>query len=86
MPPSSAFVDRETGQLDTDRVVTEAILIAKLIALFGVLAYVPLVIVRIVPVLFASRVAHLASQFILAVGTGVVLLYVISRSIQLANA
>lgn len=45
MPPSTPFVDRATGALDTDQILAEAIPIAKLIGLFVAIALVPLAIV-----------------------------------------
>lgn len=86
MPSTTVFVDQETGELDTDQILTEAIPIAKLIALFVAISIIPLRILLAVglPPLVETILALLA-QFVLAVGTGMVLLYTISRAIQLAN-
>lgn len=86
MPPSDLFVDRVTREIDFDRVVAEAIPIATLIGVFVTLVLVPLAIVflvgsnSIVGLLFT-----LLALFVLAVGAGVVLLYVIVRGIRLAD-
>lgn len=95
MPPSNPFIDANTGTLDTDGIVEEAIPLAKLIGIIGVIAYAPLAILAIgyppgftivhgLPDVFTS-VFTVASQFLLAVGSSVVLLYVISRALQLSR-
>lgn len=86
MAPTTVFVNRETGELDTDQIVFEAIPIAKLIALFVVITIVPLRIlleVGLPPIV--ETILSLMAQFVLAVGTAIVLLYTISRAIQLAD-
>ena len=86
MSSPTLFIDRATGSLDTDQILVEAIPIAKLIGLFVTYALIPLAIVfllggnSIVGVLFM-----VVAQFILAVGAAIVLLYVISRAIELAG-
>jgi hypothetical protein len=86
MSPSTPFVDWETGTLDTDRIILEAIPLAKLIGLFVGIALVPLAVVfllgaqSVVGVLFT-----LAAQFVLAVGASIVLIYVVARGTQLAG-
>lgn len=85
MPPETPFVDAETGSIDTDRVLYEAIPLAKLIALIAVIAIVPLALLAIGLPPRLATIFTLASQFILAVGSGLVLLYVISRGIQLSR-
>lgn len=80
------FIDGETGGLDTDRIKTEAFPLAGLIALFAGLALVPFVVVLLVGGNSALGLLFtIVGQFILAVGTGVVLMYVITRAIQLAD-
>ena len=86
MSPSNPFIDRETGQIDTDRVLVEAIPIAKLIGLFVAIALVPLLVVFVLVGNSAIGMLFiLVAQFVLAVGAGVVLLYIITRAIRLAN-
>lgn len=89
MTPSTLFFDEATGELDTDRIIAEAIPLAKLIGLVVAVAIVPFGLafalsgipeVGAVGVLFA-----IVAQFILAVGAGLVLLYVVSRAIQIAD-
>lgn len=86
MPHSPPFVDRETGTVNTDQILAEAVPLAKLIGLFVALALVPLILV----VLLAGNslvgmILAVVAQFILAVGAGIVLLYIISRGIHLAD-
>ncbi|SIR85129.1 hypothetical protein SAMN05421858_4172 [Haladaptatus litoreus] len=86
MPPSAPFFDRGTGTIDTTQLLVEAAPLAKLIGLFAAIALVPFAIAfllggySIVGVLFT-----LVGQFILAVGSGIVLLYVVSRGMQLSR-
>lgn len=80
------FIDRDTSELDTTQIRTEAIPIAALVTLFAGLALIPFLFV----VVFAGSsglgaLLTLLSQFILAVGTGIILLYVVARGIQLAE-
>lgn len=66
--------------LDGEHIWTEAVPLAKLVA-----------VLALVPVAFAvtfgtfPRILMLVAQFILAVGTGIVLLYIVARGIQLAE-
>lgn len=86
MSPTAPFVVDESGALDTTQIRTEAYPLAGLIALFGGLALVPLGVIFLVggssPIGFLFT---LLAQFILAIGTGIVLMYVIARAIQLAR-
>ena len=82
--PSPPFVDRGTGELDRKQLIAEAIPLAKLVGVVGVVALVPLM-----PLLFGIRsgaglVFTLAAWFVLAVGSGLVLMYVVARGTQLA--
>ena len=86
MSPSPPFVDRETGTIDRRQVLREAIPLARLIGVFVAVALVPFAFVF----LFVGNSAlgaifTLVAQFVLAVGCGIVLMYVISRGIQLAG-
>lgn len=85
MSDSRPFVD-ETGSLDTDQIAREAVPIAKLVFLFGAIAFVPMAIA----VLFGGPsglglLFTFVAQFVFAVGTGIVLLYVIARGLQLSG-
>ncbi|QIB75003.1 hypothetical protein GL213_05490 [Halogeometricum borinquense] len=86
MPPSKPFFEQETGKLDTTQLLDEATPIAELIGLFAILALIPFAIVFafLRDSLIGMPLVVLA-QFILAVGVATVLLYVITRAIQLSN-
>lgn len=86
MSPATPFVDPETETVDTDQIFVEAIPLAKLIGLFVAIAVVPLTAV----VLIGSGspfglILAVVAQFVLAIGAGIVLLYIIARGIQLAD-
>ncbi|WP_336036332.1 hypothetical protein [Halobacterium yunchengense] len=81
----------EADVLDVDEVWTEAWALARLVAAVGAAALVPMALQWLVveTLGFASvfvTVLSLATQFVLAVGTGVVALYVVARGVQLADA
>ena len=83
--PSPPFVDRGTRELDTKQLIAEAVPLAKLVGAVGVVALVPLT-----PLLFGIRsgaglVFVLVAWFVLAVGAGLVLIYVVARGTQLAQ-
>ena len=80
------FIDPETGGLDRNQIRAEAFPLAGLIGLFAGLALVPFVFV----ILFAGNSAlgllfTVLGQFVLAIGAGVVLMYVVARGIQLSG-
>lgn len=86
MSSSQPFIDQDTGTLDTDQIRSEAFPLAGLVALFAGLALVPFVFVF----LFAGNSAlgllfTIVGQVILAIGTGIVLMYIIARGIQLSG-
>lgn len=87
MSPSRPFVDQETGTIDTTQILVEAIPLAKLVGLFVALALIPFGLVLLV---LGNSVLEtlfmVVAQFILAVGTGIVLLYIIARGIYLSKA
>ena len=83
---SPPFIDRESGELDLSQVRAEVFPLAGLILLFGSLA----LLVFLIMLLAAGNsllggLLTVVTQFILAVGTGIVLMYVIARGIQLAD-
>jgi hypothetical protein len=87
MPETPPFIDPATGGLDTAQIRREAYPLAGLVALFAGLAFVPFVFV----LLFAGSsplgaLLTLLSQLVIAIGTGIVLMYVIARGITLADA
>lgn len=89
MSPSRPFFTSPSRDLDTGQIVEEALPLAKLVAAVGVVALVPvllqvllvelLAVVPVIGVLFTF-----ATQFVLAVVTGIVLMYVVLRANQLA--
>jgi hypothetical protein len=83
VPP---FIDQESGELNFDQIRREVFPLAGLIVLFGGAA----LLVFLLALLAAgnsllSGFFTVLSQFILAVGTGIVLIYVIARGVQLAD-
>jgi hypothetical protein len=86
MSPSPPFVDRRTDTLDLPQIIAEATPLAKLIGLVVAVASVPFALVygvfgqSILGVLFT-----VLGQFVLAVGSGVVLMYVVARAIDLSD-
>jgi hypothetical protein len=85
MPSDPPFIDPTDRTLDIGQILYEAIPIAALVALFAGLALVPFALVFV----FAGNSAlglllGALGQFILAVGAGVVLLYLLVRADQLA--
>ena len=83
LPP---FIDQESGELDLEQIRAEVFPLAALIVLFGGLA----LLVFLLTLLAAGNsilggFLVVVTQFILAVGTGIVLMYVVARGIQLAD-
>ncbi|EMA33385.1 hypothetical protein [Halobiforma nitratireducens] len=81
MSYSGPFFDTN-GTLDDERLIAELVPIAILVALFGAVAAVPLLIA----VTSDALVFTLLSQFVLAVGSAIVLIHVVARGIELADA
>ncbi|OYR44223.1 MULTISPECIES: hypothetical protein [unclassified Halorubrum] len=83
---SPPFIDPESGELDVRQIRAEAFPLAGLIVLFGGAALLLFLISLLVGgssllVGFLTVV----SQFVIAVGTGITLMYVVARGIQLAD-
>lgn len=76
------FVD-DTGGLDLEQVVSEAVPIAYLIGTFATAALVPFLLGLLLGPGGIAIVFSILAQFVLAVGSAVVLLYVVSRALQL---
>lgn len=85
MPPSSPFVDPGTGAIDVGRVVAEAIPVAKLVGLFLAVALVPLSFGFLLGPSPPAALFTLVAQFVLAVGSAVVLVHVVVRGVRLAD-
>jgi hypothetical protein len=87
MLQSPPFVDHENGELELRQIWDEAIPIVGLTILFGALALLPYVlVVTIFEASFISLLLTLFAQLLVAVGAAIVLMYVITRAIQLADA
>ncbi|SFB80766.1 hypothetical protein SAMN05444422_102123 [Halobiforma haloterrestris] len=80
MSPSGPFFD-DSGALNVGRLNAELVPIAKLVAVFGAIAAVPFLLA----VASGALVFTLLSQFVLAVGSAVVLIHVVARGIELAD-
>ena len=86
MSDDPPFINPKRGTLNTAQIRTEAYPLAGLVMLFGALALVPFVLS-----LFADEsplvvIFTILTQFVLAVGAGIVLIYVVARGIQLVDA
>jgi len=83
---SPPFIDQESGELDLSQIRAEAFRLAGLIVLFGGVALLVFLLTLLVAgnAVLAGFLTVLL-QFVLAVGTGIVLMYVIGRGIQLAD-
>ncbi|QKY17497.1 hypothetical protein [Halorubrum sp. CBA1229] len=83
---SPPFIDQASGELDLGQILSEALPLAGLVILFGGAALLLFLITLLVgPGGLLAGLLTVASQFVLAVGAGVVLMYVIARGIQLAD-
>jgi len=83
---SPPFIDPESGELDVRQIRAEAFPLAGLIVLFGGAALLLFLISLLVG--GSSLLVGLltvVSQFVIAVGTGITLMYVVARGIQLAD-
>ena len=85
MAPSSPFVAPD-GTIETERVLAEAVPLARLIGFVVVAALPPYAVVF----LFAGdsllgQLLAVVGQFVLAVGAGVVLIHAVTRAIRLAG-
>ncbi|MDZ5811929.1 hypothetical protein U4E84_11310 [Halorubrum sp. AD140] len=83
---SPPFIDPESGELDLGQIRAEIFPLAGLIVLFGGAALLLFLITLLVAGnSLLGGVLTVVSQFIIAVGTGIVLMYVVARGIQLAD-
>lgn len=83
---SPPFIDQESGELDLGQIRAEVFPLAALIVVFGGLALLVFLIMLLIGRnSLVAGVLTVVSQLILAVGTGIVLMYVIARGIQLAE-
>jgi hypothetical protein len=80
------FIDPESGELNLGQIRAEIFPLAGLIVLFGGAALLLFLITLLIGGnSLLGVVFTVISQFILAVGTGIVLMYVVARGIQLAD-
>jgi hypothetical protein len=83
---SPPFIDQESGELDLRQIRTEVFPLVGLIVLFGGLALLAFLLTLLVAGnSLLAGVFTVVSQFVLTVGTGIVLMYIIARGIQLAD-
>lgn len=91
MPSNRPFVTSRSGALDAEQLIDEAVPLGKLVAFVGLVAVIPLLLqFLLVEILglaagFGSVlqvIFSLMTQFLLAVGTGLVFMYVIARALQ----
>ena len=86
MSPPRPFIDPATGEINTAQMISEAVPLAKLIGVFVAGSFLPYAIVFFGAENSAlGALLALLGDFILAVGAGVVLMYVIARGIRLAG-
>lgn len=85
MSTTRPFFTSSSGELDTDRILYEAIPLAKLIGAVGLVALVPLFLQVVLEETALGVLLTLAAQFVLAVGAGIVLVYVVVRANQIAD-
>ena len=83
--PPMPFIDAD-GTIDTNAVYAEAVPLAKLVGLVVAVALIPFGIAFALgpPSIFGIALM-LAGQFVLAVGGGVVLIYVVARGTRLSG-
>jgi hypothetical protein len=86
MPSTAPFVDPATGELDTAQILSEAIPLGKLVGLFGAISLIPFTLAYVgTRISGGGAILVVIAQFILAVGTGIVLMYIIARGIHLSG-
>ncbi len=90
MSPSRPFFEPDSSELDTVQIIKEAVPLTKLIGAVILIALVPLLFRVVFSGLLGLTTGlgflyMLASQFIIAVGSGIVLIYIIVRANQILN-
>lgn len=84
MEPSTPFVDRESGQLNVEQIIGEAVPVGKLVGLFVAVALVPILFAVLTGGIFGGLM-FLIAQFVLAIGSALTLMYIIVRALQIAD-
>lgn len=91
MADDRPFFRPRSTTLDTDQLLAEAIPLAKLVLVIGLVALIPVILqilfveaLGLVPISLGlfQFVFAVMTQFVLAVGAGLVLIYVIARGLQ----
>lgn len=85
MSRNTPFIDPGDGSLDVQQILVEAIPLAKLIALFGVIGFVPFAIASLLGPSGFGMIFSIAAQFAFAVGAGIVAIHVVTRGMQLSR-
>jgi hypothetical protein len=86
MASQAPFIDPDTQELDTDQIRSEAIPLAKLIGLFVLISLLPFALgLLLLGNEGLGAVFVVIGQFILAIGGGIVLMYVIARGMRLSG-
>ena len=86
MSTQRPFIDPASGTINRGEVLAEAVPLARLIGLFVSIALIPLAVTY----LFAGdsvlgAILTVIAQFVLAVGAGIVLLYIVGRGSVLTS-
>jgi len=84
MSPSPPFVDIDSRTFDFGQIWTEAYPLLGLVLLFAIVGLVPIVL-GVASSTAIGLLFVVIGQLILAVGTGIVLMYVVARGIQLSG-
>ena len=86
MPSTMPFIDPVTGELDTNQILSEAIPLAKLVAAVVAVSLLPFGLgILVLDSTVLGAVLFAIGQFVLAVGSGIVLIYVIVRGMHLSG-
>ena len=84
MRDTAPFIDPVSGELDLRQILRESLPVLALVVLFGGLALLVFLVALLIGGL-VGVLSTLLSQLLLAVGTGVVLIYVVARGLQLSG-
>jgi hypothetical protein len=85
MPSRRPFVDVESGTLDRSQILVEALPLARLVLYVGLIALVPFALAFFFGGSVVGTLLAAVGQFVLAVGAGIVLIYVVVRGIDIAG-
>ena len=85
MPSRRPFIDGESGTLDRSQILVEAVPLARLVLYVGLIALVPFALAFFFGGSIVGTLLAAVGQFLLAVGAGIVLIYVVVRGIDIAG-